>query len=502
MFVLLLQCSVKGWCRDTGIDTIVLMIDDFKQVPERESSRLDSERSYKSRPTDANEYMLPKPQKVTRPTPGFRTPEQVAAESAARDKVTSDSPTGMLAAGDQELLLPEHGTPDAATEGAGPTGADAKKAGPPATITLFRRWTVPRKKFFIITAAAVLVLAAGGTAFAMTHHDEPKPVAKAKAVAKPAPKPIVSPLTGMVVTPEQRDLPVTGVMIENSPDARPQSGLKDAGVVYEAIAEAGITRFLALYQEAQPDNIGPVRSSRPYYLDWAMAFDAGYAHVGGSPDALQRIKDINVKDLDQFYNPAAYHRITTRYAPHNMYSGVNQLTDLAKSKGWDKSTFTPFVRKAEQPYKAPAPAAAPAGSKGKQPAGDSRKPANSINFGISGAYYNAHYDYDPTVNNYKRVMGGAAHIDANSNTQITPRVVIALAMPYSLMSDGYHSSYNTIGSGKMFVFQDGTVTTGTWSKGQPKEQFVFKDDAGKTLALDPGQTWISVVGDPAAVTYQ
>jgi len=79
-----------------------------------------------------------------------------------------------------------------------------------------------------------------------------------------------------------------------------------------------------------------------------MAFDASYAHVGGSPDALQRIKDIQVRDLDQFFNPIAYHRITTRYAPHNVYSAVGALVDLAKSKGYDKSTFTSFVRKAEK----------------------------------------------------------------------------------------------------------------------------------------------------------
>ncbi len=447
--------------------------------------------------------------KIERPEPSFRTPEQVANDTTSlpdqhnyNDVETGAElagPMPMIAAADIELSLPEHATPD--------------KPAKSTTVTLFRRWTVSKKKLIIVSVAAFLLLTGGGTAFALTHSSPaPKkvmPTAKTKIVKPPAPKPILSPLTGIPVSAAQQKLPVIGVMIENSPDARPQSGLKDAGVVYEAIAEAGITRFLALYQEAHPSNVGPIRSSRPYYLDWAMAFDAAYAHVGGSPDALQRIKDIGVRDMDQFFNPVAYHRVTSRYAPHNVYSSIDQLTDLAVSKGYDTSTFTGFERKAEKPYK-PAtdtPSPTPSISSGSKsstpkPATDTRTPVNTIDFSISSAYYGDHYEYDGATNTYKRSEGGAVHMDADSNTQLAPKVVIALAMPYSLMDDGYHSMYTTTGSGKMYVFQDGTVVSGTWSKGQPKDQFVFNDDAGKVIQLNSGQTWISVVADAGKVTYQ
>jgi hypothetical protein len=399
--------------------------------------------------------------------------------------------------------------------------SQAKPAG--KTIKLFGKWPVPRRRFItLLTILGVLIVACGGAAYYQFVLNKEQPVPTAKVVAekpKPKPAPIVSPLTGNVVDSKDKTTwPVIGVMIENSPDARPQSGLKDAGVVYEAIAEGGITRFLALYQEDRPGNIGPIRSSRPYYLDWAMAFDASYAHVGGSPDALARIKSIGVHDMDQFYNAGSYHRVTSRYAPHNVYTSVQALADLSARKGWATSSFTPFTRKADKPYKAPATDAT--GSTGTQPkvtaktaaavahAGhdaaehDTRTPANGIGFAISGSYYNVHYDYDPATNLYRRSEGGAPHLDAETKTQLSPKVVIALVMPYSLMSDGYHSQYNTQGTGKMFVFQDGTVTTGTWSKGDPKSQFEFKDDSGKTLALDAGQTWISIVGDAGKVSYK
>lgn len=337
-----------------------------------------------------------------------------------------------------------------------------------------------KKQWIIVGVVAVLIIG-GGIVLALTRHSAPpaKPVANAP---KPAPVTISSPLTGLPVTAAQAKLPVTGVMIENSDFARPQSGLREAGVVFEGIAEAGITRFLALYQEAQPGNIGPIRSARPYFLQWALGFDAPLAHVGGSPEALQDIKTWHAKDLDQFFNAGAYHRISSREAPHNVYTSMSQLRALEKSKGWNSSTFTGFSRKKPSPAKTPT--------------------ASSIDFSISSANYSVHYAYDATANAYKRSEGGAPHLDATTKKQLEPNVVIALVMPYSLESDGYHSDYGTIGSGKMYVFQDGTATIGTWKKTSNTSQFQFLDAKGQPIKLNPGQTWISAVGSASDVSYK
>ena len=100
--------------------------------------------------------------------------------------------------------------------------------------------------------------------------------------------------------------PVTAIMIENSPDARPHSGLKQAEVVYEAIAEGGITRFLTLFQQHKPQLIGPVRSLRMYYVDWLAPYQASVAHVGGSHASLQEIRNGKYRDIDQFFNGSSY----------------------------------------------------------------------------------------------------------------------------------------------------------------------------------------------------
>lgn len=343
----------------------------------------------------------------------------------------------------------------------------------------------PGKKEWLAVAIIVAIIGGGLGAWALTHPKAKAVVSKPSTVVTKAvvaaPVTVPSALTGLLVNPNLNQGPVTGVMIENSLDARPQSGLSQAGVVFEAIAEGGITRFLALFQDTAPDNVGPIRSARPYYLQWVLGFDAGYAHVGGSPEALTDIKNWNVRDLDQFYNSASYHRVSSRVAPHNVYTAIATLNQLEASKGYTSSTFTSFPRKAEAPAKIPT--------------------AANINLAVSGPLYNVLYQYDVTTNSYFRSEGGAPHIDANTGNQLKPKVVIALIIPFSIDSDGQHSVYNTIGSGPVYIFQDGIVTTGQWAKSSNGSQFIFTDDNGVIIKLNPGQTWLTAIANTTGVTF-
>lgn len=342
------------------------------------------------------------------------------------------------------------------------------------------------KQRVLFCAAALLFagLLVGGLVWALQPEKAPPPPPMKEVPAQEEPKPTTeaSRLTGVQITPELNKRGVTGVMIENSPEARPQSGLSQAGVVFEAIAEGGITRFLALFQEGQPDTIGPVRSVRPYYVDWVQGFDAPIAHAGGSGDALAKIKAENVKDLDQFFNAGAYDRSNKRVKPHNLYTSTAKLDTLKGSKGWSESTFDGFARK-EKEEKAATPS------------------AKTLDFSISSFLYNPHYDYDAASNTYLRSEGGKPHIDHNNGGQLAPKVVIANIMQHKIIDRDGHSGYNTIDSGKSYIFQDGTVTVGTWSKAGSKAQMVFKDANGAVIKLNPGQTWISAVGKDSGVKY-
>lgn len=345
----------------------------------------------------------------------------------------------------------------------------------------FQGLSKQKKIALIIVASLIFVGTTAGIVYAVTNRKQPvAPAAKVTPKEAPA-KPVVEPsrLTGLPISPELNKRAVTGIMIENSPDARPQSALNQAGVVFEAVAEGGITRFLTLFQEAQPEYIGPVRSVRPYYLDWLQGFDAAIVHAGGSAEGLAKIKSDGVKDIDHGANGSAFTRVNNRYAPHNLYTTMAKLDEVSVARGYLTSTFNGFSRKSEKSLTTPT--------------------AKSIDFNISSFLYNAHYDYDQQSNSYKRSEGGKPHTDEKSGTQITPKVVIALVMNYS--QRGIYSLYNAVGSGKVYVFQDGGVTEGTWEKASSKSQIIFKDSAGSPIKLNPGQTWLSAVSGTEKVSY-
>ena len=349
-------------------------------------------------------------------------------------------------------------------------------------------WLKHHKKLSIILGILLVLVAAGGTATAVYFlNQDPEVVATTKPEVKPEPTPeppkYYSPLSGnQVETEAATHAAVTGIMMENSPDARPQSGLKDSGVVFEAIAEGGITRFLVLYQEQKPQLIGPVRSVRQYYVDWVAGFNASVAHVGGSAAALKEVRNGNYRDIDQFFNASTYWRATDRYAPHNVYTSFERIDALNAKKGFTTSEFTGFTRKDSV-------AATPT--------------ATSIDVKISGPLFNSHYNYNATTNTYDRSQAGKPHLDREAG-QISPRVVIAMKVnQVKVLEDGYREQIDAIGSGAATIFQDGTVQEVTWKKASKTAQITFTDAAGADVPLARGQTWLTAIPNGSgSVTWQ
>lgn len=287
-------------------------------------------------------------------------------------------------------------------------------------------------------------------------------------------------LTGVEIPNKLNKHHVTSIQIENSPDARPQSGLYDAGIVFEAIAEGGITRFNALFLETKPVYIGPIRSVRPYYVDLMLPFDPSFVHAGGSAQGLAKVRKLKVKDIDHGANADAFQRISSRYAPHNLYSSMGALDKVSKRRGYNKSTFTSWPRLIRE---------APA----------DKVTAGQINFYISGPLYDVQYNYDKDSNSYKRRMAGQPHMDEKAKKQIKPKVVIALIMKFH--QNGIYSVYKTTGSGQMFVFQNGEVIKGKWKKSGSRQQFKFTDNKGRTIRLNPGQTWVTLLKSSGEVKF-
>ncbi|MCL2174348.1 DUF3048 domain-containing protein [Candidatus Saccharibacteria bacterium] len=357
---------------------------------------------------------------------------------------------------------------------------------------LKKNWFQTHRRLIIIIAAVVVVAIAVAAIvisfFLNNHQTETSQITEP--TKKTEPVRYYSPLTGRETTENKTAAPVLAVMIDNSVPARPQSGLTEAGVVFEAVAEGGITRFIALYQETEPSLIGPVRSVRPYYLEWAAAFDPGVAHVGGSDEALTMIHSGNYGvDLDQYYADSAYWRAKDRAAPSNVYTDYAHLLLLTEQKGKTTAKFTGLTRQAL----------------GQTIDETTENPATSIDLAISSGQYTVSYQYDQATKTYPRSVGGQPHFSRaldNTTTQIAPDVVVAIRVKQNLTNDNLHNQITTTGSGEAFIFQDGQVITGTWAKDSPTAQLKFFDPDGQEIKLKRGQTWITAVPSGKAITWQ
>lgn len=341
-----------------------------------------------------------------------------------------------------------------------------------------RAWMRTHRKTSLVLIGLIGVIIIGTIAWIIYASTAPGalPNLVATQPKKPATK-YYAPLTGNEVASEgDVTKPVTAIMIENSPDARPQSGIAKSEVTYEAIAEGGITRFLTLYQQEKPALIGPVRSLRMYYVDWLAPYDASVAHVGGSAAALNEIRNGSYRDIDQFFNGGSYWRANDRYAPHNVYTSSERLDALNTAKGYVSSNPKTFARADTKAAATPT--------------------ASTISVTMSGPTYNSSYLYNAGTNTYDRSQAGAPHLD-RENGQVSPRVVIVIKAPMTLVQeDGLRQHYETNGSGAATIFQDGTVEEVTWHKTDRASQFSFTNSEGNPVSLARGSTWISVV--PAA----
>lgn len=283
-------------------------------------------------------------------------------------------------------------------------------------------------------------------------------------------------IDGIVVSDETKiNPPLFAVQIENMIDARPLSGISRANLVYEAISEAGITRFLVFYTADQEvAEIGPVRSARPYYIDWAEEYGALYAHSGGSPEALRIISRYDILGLNEFSNGRFFWRSKSRYAPHNLYTSSELLNNAFAAKDGEVKDFEPWQFKDEAPE-------------------DSR-PQNEerIKIYFSTKTYEAGWQYDREPNDYLRYQAGAIGQDRDGS-EVRAKNIVVQFTDVSVIDDIGRKKIKTIGSGEAIIFQDGVRIDGAWEKEAKGERTKFFDAAGAEIKFNPGVTWVEVV---------
>lgn len=293
----------------------------------------------------------------------------------------------------------------------------------------------------------------------------------------------------MVATKVWNQLPF-GVMVENTLAARPQAGLSQASIVYETLAEGGVTRFLAIFPQAiKPKSLGPVRSSRPYYVDWAKEHDAIYLHAGGSLDAFQEIGRLKVRSYDGLTRIGAKYYSRKCYGVHCLFTSAAQLSRLVNEK---KLTVTAAKSNAGWIFKNDIPLKA-------RP-----KHSKKLSIDFNGRTYFVQWQYDRKTNRYKRWNGYAIAKDRNTGKQITAANVLVQRIPKEKVLDKkLRLEFKLIGRGDATLYRDGKAIALRWWKKDKNSKTVFYLKGTQTVVeFNRGTTWVEVVPGTRKVTYK
>jgi hypothetical protein len=315
-----------------------------------------------------------------------------------------------------------------------------------------------------------------------TAESTPSPTPIPTPTPVPTPTMVAAPLTGRMVREDIAARHPIAVMVDDHREARPQSGFTDAAVVWQAPAEGGIPRYMLIFQDRVPPSVGPVRSARQYYIAWAAEWRAVYAHVGGSPQAMQTLREKGrgqlVYNADEFrWGGVYFHRTRDRFAPHNVYSSGKELRSLSKRVGAKDAPL-----KAAWRFAPDAPMS-------------ERRVGGSIT--VAYSYNTIVYRYDRKTNTYLRsVSGETKQTDRGSKKQVAPKNVVVMVMTFGRLNDGSRKNRleaQFIGRGTAWIATNGKTTKGTWRKRSMTDPTRFYDKDGHRITLTVGQTFIQVM---------
>jgi hypothetical protein len=357
---------------------------------------------------------------------------------------------------------------------------------------LFRAWhwpTDPKQRLWARLSVIIIIGAIlGGVIWAVIRQSNNKTAddgndngAKiAEEVA--APTTVNSVLDGLAYDAALAGRRPIAVMVENHPDARPQFGLSRASVVYEAIAEGGITRYMAIFGPQDTERVGPIRSARTYYIDWATEYNAIYTHAGGASNALEKLRTGILNDIDQQNPPTMWRqRRAKESSEHTLYSSTIKLRDYAIAKGWSQAIdVAGWTFVADARPEADRLAAAT---------------AKTVTIPWSSASFQTAWTYDATKNVYLRALASKSDTDAATNEQLSAtNLVIQVMNRKEITAAGKTVGDLTLyGSGDAWVVKGGQFVKGTWKKEKEKARTRYYDGAGVEIPLIPGRTWVSVI---------
>jgi hypothetical protein len=321
----------------------------------------------------------------------------------------------------------------------------------------------------------------------------PVPTPTPTPVATPVPTPelAVAPLTGRLVKPALAARHPIAVMVDDQWDARPQSGFSEASVVWQAPAEGGIPRYMLMFGEGNPSSVGPVRSARVYYVQWAAEWKAVYVHAGGSPQAKALLAArgngglvYDAEGLGWLGGGRYLWRTTDRFAPHNLYTDGKNLRAIARRVGAREVDEKPVWR------------FAPDAPIELRPAGSTIRAPYRFN--------DVSYRYHRASNTWRRSVEGKLQRDRASGRIVAPKNVVIMEVAFGLLGPGQKGRLEAanIGRGRAWIATNGRTIKGTWRKKSVTAPTQFFDAAGDPVVLTAGQTFVQVMPKGTKVTFK
>ncbi|AWB43407.1 DUF3048 domain-containing protein [Paenibacillus sp. CAA11] len=331
-----------------------------------------------------------------------------------------------------------------------------------------------------LLAASMLLLSACGPKEEAAPAAEPAVTVNDQAPGGTAPAAAyTSPLTGLPSESAVASRPMA-VMINNAPAARPQSGLGEADIVYEVLAEGGITRLVGIFQSSSSGvKIGPVRSIRPYLIDIGESYHGVLVHAGGSPDAYALIQQEHKEELDEIGKGGAYFwRDKTRKAPHNLYTNLEQLHEGTAKQGFaaeDNAVPSYSFKKEDDPAEGNV-------AKGVE-----------VKFLLNS--YKVSYRYNAETHLYERYIGDKPHQDKDTSQTLSFTNVVVLGADHAVLDDIGRLHVDLTLGGEALLLQRGRVIEGRWiRKADDVIRFVQN---GQEVPFYPGKTIFNIVpNDP------
>ncbi|MCK5415915.1 DUF3048 domain-containing protein [Candidatus Parcubacteria bacterium] len=291
-------------------------------------------------------------------------------------------------------------------------------------------------------------------------------------------------IDGVYVKEGEENFYPVAFMIDNHTDARLSANLGSANLVYEAEVEGGITRFMAIYTTNEEiEKIGPIRSARPYFIDWAHELSSVYGHCGGSPEALVKITRDGIIDFNEFYNSDYFWRSDDKIAPHNIYISSESIQKYLKKKKLETGNFLSWKFKEDIKK-------------------EDRPNVHEIKIGYVGKNFQVGWAYTKEENDYIRHMGGKIHKD-ESDVAIHAKNIIIQYIPAKEIDSKLRLKMDVVGEGEAVVCFDGKCDEAIWKKKNTaaRTRFYFKDKDNDEVEFNAGKIWIEVVRPEREVEF-